>query len=318
VLAELFIIRPSSLPLGKPNQPEKQPEQQKKNPEESGKGKTRSSKRRMALAMVSTPDAAKELFSGLWDQSTDLYQAYQNLTTTKQEKTSGFSYHDSRPSSSCGIQGTQTSYIPVTASYIPVTCAPSTSYIPIARSTPSYVPAACPTPPSYIPPTSISHASPCGSSTCSDTSKTESMDSSSSFSGPPITATVNDSINIALLLLHQSQKKKLSKEEEEKRRIRRERNKIAATKCRQKRRAHSSNVGSEYNQVCAKQKHLEEQIGALQREKEELKQLLETHYCHKPNTPGFSHDLPPSSFADLFVKTEPETPSLKQELDPFN
>ena len=41
----------------------------------------------------------------------------------------------------------------------------------------------------------------------------------------------------------------LSKEEEEKRRIRRERNKIAATKCRQKRRAHSTNVGSEYNQV---------------------------------------------------------------------
>jgi len=276
----------------------------------------------MALAMVSTPDAAKELFGGLWDQNTDLYQAYQNLTTSKPDKSANFSYHDSRPSSSCGIQGAQTSYIPVTSSYIPVTCAPSTSYIPIARSTPSYVPAACPTPPSYIPPTSIAHASPisCGSSTCSDTSKTESMDSSSSFSGAPgpIAATVNDSINIALLLLHQSQKKKLSTEEEEKRRIRRERNKIAATKCRQKRRAHSTNVGSEYNQVCAKQKHLEEQIGALQREKEELKQLLETHYCHKPTTPGFSHDLPPTSFADLFVKAEPETPSLKQELDPFN
>ena len=205
----MFIIRPSSLSLGKPNQPEKQSEEQKQNPDE--KAKTRSSKRKMALAMVSTPDAAKELFGGLWDQNTDLYQAYQNLTTTKPEKPSNFSYHDSRPSSSCGIQGAQTSYIPVTTSYIPVTCAPSTSYIPIARSTPTYVPAACPTPPAYIPPTSMSHASPlsCGSSTCSDTSKTESMDSSSSFSGAPgpITATVNDSINIALLLLHQSQKK---------------------------------------------------------------------------------------------------------------
>ncbi|XP_063683993.1 protein FosB-like [Bolinopsis microptera] len=277
----------------------------------------------MALAMVSTPDAAKELFGGLWDQNTDLYQAYQNLTTTKPEKTSSFSYHDSRPSSSCGIRGTQMPYIPVTTSYIPVTCAPSTSYIPIASSTPSYVPAACPTPPTYIPPTSVSHASPisCGSSTCSDTSKTESMDSSSSFSGAPgpITgASVNDSINMALLLLHHSQKKILSKDEEEKRRIRRERNKIAATKCRQKRRAHSTNVDSEYNQVIAKTKHLEEQIGALQREKEELKQLLETHYCHKPTTPGFSQDLPPSTFAELFVKREPETPSMKQELDPFN
>lgn len=268
----------------------------------------------MALAMVSTPDAAKDLFGGLWERDSELYHAYQNLATSKPEK-----YYEHRPSSSCGIQGA--SYIPVTTSYIPVTCAPSTSYIPIASSSSSkqsYAPAACPTPPAYIPP--VSHASPisCGSSTCSDTSKTESMDSSSSFQGGPGPASVNESINIALLLLSQSQKKKLSKEEEEKRRIRRERNKIAATKCRQKRRAHSNNVGSEYSQVCATQKQLQEEIGALEREKAELKQLLETHRCHKPATPGFSYDIPPSSFAELFIKTEPETPSMKQEIDPFN
>jgi len=270
----------------------------------------------MALAMVSTPDAAKDLFGGLWEKNTELYQAYQNLTTSS--KTEKF-YDQPRPSSSCGIQGA--SYIPVTTSYIPVTCAPSTSYIPIASSASSYVPAACPTPPAYIPPSTSTHASPslsCGNSTCSDTSKTESMDSSSSFQGEPGPASVNESINLALILLSQSQKKKLSKEEEEKRRIRRERNKIAATKCRQKRRAHSNNVGSEYSQVCATQKQLQEEIGALEREKAELKQLLETHRCHKPATPGFSYDIPPSSFAELFIKAEPETPSMKQEIDPFN
>lgn len=70
--------------------------------------------------------------------------------------------------------------------------------------------------------------------------------------------------------------------------------------------------------MCATQKQLQEEIGALEREKAELKQLLETHRCHKPATPGFSYDIPPSSFAELFIKTEPETPSMKQEIDPFN
>ena len=94
----------------------------------------------MALAMVSTPDVAKDLFSGLWEQNTDLYQAYQNLGT------------QSFPSS----QSMGAAYNVVTTSYIPMTCSPpttsgylppSTSYIP--KSTPStkssYI--ACPTPP---------------------------------------------------------------------------------------------------------------------------------------------------------------------------
>ena len=38
----------------------------------------------MALAAVSTPDVAKDLFSGLWDKNADqdLYQAYQNMDNT--------------------------------------------------------------------------------------------------------------------------------------------------------------------------------------------------------------------------------------------
>ena len=41
----------------------------------------------------------------------------------------------------------------------------------------------------------------------------------------------------------------LSREEEEKRRVRRERNKVAATKCREKRKAHSVYVRHEYGKV---------------------------------------------------------------------
>jgi len=306
--------------------------------------------------MVSTPDVAKDLFSGLWDPNTDLHQAYQSLSTTTSGKFDNFqptityleSRPSSRPSSSCSMQGAQTSYIPVTTSYIPVTCAPSTSYIPAAStaqsasyipastapsasyissasSAPAYIPAACPTPPtSYNIPTSRAPSySPlsCGSSSCSESSKTESFDSSSSFTGGPGPSSTRECTKLALILLSQSNKKLLSREEEEKRRIRRERNKIAATKCRQKRRAHSTNVGTEYNEVCAKQRELEDQIGALQREKEELKQLLETHYCHKPAAPPYTTHpsiAPPTSFSDLFVKQEPATPALKQELDPFN
>ena len=41
----------------------------------------------------------------------------------------------------------------------------------------------------------------------------------------------------------------LSRAEEEKRRVRRERNKVAATKCREKRKAHSGYVRHEYSKV---------------------------------------------------------------------
>ena len=43
----------------------------------------------------------------------------------------------------------------------------------------------------------------------------------------------------------------ISQEEEEKRRVRRERNKVAATKCREKRKAHTVHVRHEYAEVFA-------------------------------------------------------------------
>jgi len=118
-----------------------------------------------------------------------------------------------------------------------------------------------------------------------------------------VSAKEADKLKIAMILLNQSEKPALSKAEEEKRRIRRERNKIAATKCRQKRRAHSVNVDSEYNKVLEESQRLEAQVTAARREKEELKRLLETHYPCKLNKG---------------IKKEPVTPRFKTEIDPMS
>jgi len=122
---------------------------------------------------------------------------------------------------------------------------------------------------------------------------------------------VSQYTKLALLLISQSQKKDLPKDEQEKRRLRRERNKIAATKCREKRRAHSTHITSEYAQVSSRTKQLEEEIGVLQRERDELTRLLDTHFCCNPSLAPLPQHINPN---ELFVKTEPVTPrQLKPE-----
>lgn len=88
---------------------------------------------------------------------------------------------------------------------------------------------------------------------------------------------------LALLLVSQSQGQNLSREEEEKRRVRRERNKVAATKCREKRKAHSVYVRHEYGKVTDTTKQLEDQISSLRRERDELMRILDSHECCIPN-----------------------------------
>ena len=91
------------------------------------------------------------------------------------------------------------------------------------------------------------------------------------------------------------------------------------------------------------QKKLEGEIECLQREKAELQNLLKTHYCHKnsstattsfppiqpppPYQPPSAHPppyTPPATTPDMsfvpefFIKPEPETPSMDEEIDPFN
>jgi len=69
----------------------------------------------------------------------------------------------------------------------------------------------------------------------------------------------------------------LSAEEEEKRRLRRERNKIAAWKCRQRRKEHMEYLTQESDSVIDSNNALEGEIAALTAQKEQLEKMLKIH-----------------------------------------
>ncbi|KAI5630098.1 fos-related antigen 1 isoform X1 [Silurus asotus] len=69
----------------------------------------------------------------------------------------------------------------------------------------------------------------------------------------------------------------LSSEELERRRIRRERNKLAAAKCRTRRRELTDSLQNETDELEDKKSHLQKEIAALQKEKEKLEIVLEAH-----------------------------------------
>ncbi|XP_059163180.1 transcription factor kayak-like isoform X2 [Physella acuta] len=70
---------------------------------------------------------------------------------------------------------------------------------------------------------------------------------------------------------------KLPPEEEERRRVRRERNKIAAAKCRQRRVDHTNELVEETEKLEAEQSQLESEIHSLQQEKDQLEFILQAH-----------------------------------------
>ncbi|XP_031177937.1 proto-oncogene c-Fos-like [Sander lucioperca] len=72
-------------------------------------------------------------------------------------------------------------------------------------------------------------------------------------------------------------KEKASKEEEERRRIRRERNKIAAAKCRNRRRELIDTLQAETDKLEDEKSALQTEIADLLREKERLEQVLVSH-----------------------------------------
>nr|XP_061806397.1 protein c-Fos-like [Nerophis lumbriciformis] len=78
------------------------------------------------------------------------------------------------------------------------------------------------------------------------------------------------------------QKDKLSKEEDERRRIRRERNKIAAAKCRNRRRELIDTLQAETDQLEDEKSNLQSEIAELLKEKERLERVLSSHEpsCH--------------------------------------
>lgn len=103
------------------------------------------------------------------------------------------------------------------------------------------------------------------------------------------------------------QKDQLSKEEEERRRIRRERNKIAAAKCRNRRRELIDYLQAETDQLEDEKMSLQTEISDLLKEKEQLEQVLASHRSScKLSVNDSSEDVPEDS---------PGSPQLLSMLD---
>uniref|UniRef100_A0A668AF59 Protein c-Fos n=1 Tax=Myripristis murdjan TaxID=586833 RepID=A0A668AF59_9TELE len=84
---------------------------------------------------------------------------------------------------------------------------------------------------------------------------------------------------------HGSNQRSPSKEEEERKRIRRERNKIAAAKCRNRRRELTDTLQAETDKLEEEKAALQTEIADLLKEKERLEQILVSHKpsCKLPN-----------------------------------
>ncbi|GLD62455.1 proto-oncogene c-Fos-like isoform X1 [Lates japonicus] len=116
----------------------------------------------------------------------------------------------------------------------------------------------------------------------------------------------------------------LSPEEEEKKRIRRERNKMAAAKCRNRRRELTDTLQAETDKLEEEKAALETEIANLLKEKERLEFILATHkpVCQMSDEleaifqePTGSPELPPSPDEDRLPEDgTQEAPSL-QDMD---
>ncbi|XP_069750025.1 fos-related antigen 1-like isoform X2 [Narcine bancroftii] len=121
----------------------------------------------------------------------------------------------------------------------------------------------------------------------------------------------------------------LSPEEEERKRLRRERNKVAAAKCRNRRRELTDWLQAETEQLEDEKSSLQKEISELQKEKERLEFVLEAHQpiCKMVDRPGVSSGLgapggggakvkgtmtkrPPSSSSSSSTKARPPDVSI--------
>ncbi|XP_008324935.1 fos-related antigen 1a isoform X2 [Cynoglossus semilaevis] len=102
----------------------------------------------------------------------------------------------------------------------------------------------------------------------------------------------------------------LSFEEMERRRIRRERNKLAAAKCRNRRRELTDSLQSETDQLEDEKSRLQKEIAELQKEKEKLELVLEAHrpICKIEDSDSDSDPTPSVSSLGC-IKIEPEDSS---------
>ncbi|XP_061537660.1 protein fosB isoform X2 [Phycodurus eques] len=99
---------------------------------------------------------------------------------------------------------------------------------------------------------------------------------------------------------HRTREESLTPEEEEKRRVRRERNKLAAAKCRNRRRELTDRLQSETDILEEEKAELEAEISDLQKEKERLEFVL---VAHQPNCKILYQEQPQPSTAQLPTQT---------------
>ncbi|XP_028314590.1 fos-related antigen 1a [Gouania willdenowi] len=105
----------------------------------------------------------------------------------------------------------------------------------------------------------------------------------------------------------------LSQEELERRRIRRERNKLAAAKCRNRRRELTDSLQNETDDLEDEKSRLQKEIAELQKEKEKLELVLEAHrpICKIEDSDSDS-DPTPSISSLASIKLEPEDGSASR------
>ncbi|XP_068106193.1 protein FosB isoform X2 [Hyperolius riggenbachi] len=115
----------------------------------------------------------------------------------------------------------------------------------------------------------------------------------STYSTAPSTATAGSEGSRPTRTRKRTREEALTPEEEEKRRVRRERNKLAAAKCRNRRRELTDRLQSETDILEEEKSTLEAEIDELQRQKEQLEFALLTHRptCKLPYE---DPDLPPT------------------------
>ncbi|CAJ1058775.1 fos-related antigen 1a [Xyrichtys novacula] len=102
----------------------------------------------------------------------------------------------------------------------------------------------------------------------------------------------------------------LSHEEMERRRVRRERNKLAAAKCRNRRRELTDTLQTETDQLEDEKSRLQKEIAELQKEKDKLELVLEAHRPICKIEDSDSDSDPPSSISTFGgIKIEPKDSS---------
>lgn len=78
----------------------------------------------------------------------------------------------------------------------------------------------------------------------------------------------------------------LTPDEEQRRKLRRERNKVAASKCRMKRKEHVNTLRKASEELEAANSQLESEIAYLTAEREQLEMMLDAHVCNMEKTAG--------------------------------